>query len=145
MFVADLKEQAHRLDIDSGIIWAGFLQGEAKNALLADADVFVLPSYSENFGVAVVEAMGAGIPVVVSDQVGIHREVSGAEAGLVVQCLTEQLETALTRLIADHQIRTKMGRNARELARQFAPEIVTDQLIETYAGICNNHGEPVAA
>ena len=145
MFVADLKEKARRLGIDSGIIWAGFLRGEAKNAVLADADIFVLPSYSENFGVAVVEAMGAGIPVIVSDQVGIHREVSGAEAGLVIQCVPEQLEMALTKMIADRQFRKKMGRNARELACLFAPEIVTDQLIETYEGICNKHGEPVAA
>jgi glycosyltransferase involved in cell wall biosynthesis len=144
-FVADLKEQARQLGIDSGIIWAGFLRGEAKDLVLADADVFVLPSYSENFGVAVVEAMGAGIPVIVSDQVGIHREVSGAEAGLVVQCVREQLEIALIKMITDRQLRTKMGRNARELACQFAPEIVTDQLMETYAGICNNHGAPVAA
>ncbi len=113
--------------------------------MLADADVFVLPSYSENFGVAVVEAMGAGIPVIVSDQVGIHREISGAQAGLVVQCLPEQLETALTKMIADRQIRTKMGRNACELACQFAPEIVTDQLIDTYAGIRNNHGGSIVA
>jgi len=145
MFVADLKEQARQLGIDSGIIWAGFLRGEAKDLVLADADVFVLPSYSENFGVAVVEAMGAGIPVIVSDQVGIHREVSGAEAGLVVQCVREQLEIALTKMITDRQLRTKMGRNARELACQFAPEIVIGQLMETYAGICNNHGAPVAA
>jgi len=145
MFVADLKEQTRRLGIDSGIIWAGFLRGEAKNAALADADVFVLPSYSENFGVAVVEAMGAGIPVIVSNQVGIHREVSGAEAGLVVQCLPEQLEAALTRMIADRQTRMKMGQNARELAFQFAPGIVTDQLIETYASIRNSHGDPIAA
>ena len=145
IFVADLKEQARRLGIDSEIIWAGFLQGETKNAVLADADVFVLPSYSENFGVAVVEAMGAGIPVIVSDQVGIHREVSEAEAGLVVQCVPEQLEIALTKMIADRQLRTTMGRNACELACQFAPEIVTDQLMETYAGIRNNHGAPIAA
>jgi glycosyltransferase involved in cell wall biosynthesis len=83
--------------------------------------------------------------VIVSDQVGIHSEVSGAEAGLVVQCLPEQLETALTKTIADRQSRTRMGRNARELACQFAPEIVTDQLIETYAEIRNNHGERIAA
>jgi len=145
MFVANLKEQARRLGIDSGIIWAGFLLGEAKDVVLADADIFVLPSYSENFGVAVVEAMGAGIPVIVSDQVGIHREVSEAEAGLIIQCVPEQLEIALTKMIADRQLRTRMGRNARELACQFAPEIVTDQLIETYEGICNKHGEPVAA
>jgi glycosyltransferase involved in cell wall biosynthesis len=63
--VEELQQQSRDLGLSSGIIWAGFLQGERKRNALADADVFVLPSYSENFGIAVVEAMGAGLPVVV--------------------------------------------------------------------------------
>ncbi len=55
--------------LSDDVLWLGFLQGEEKNALLADADLFVLPSYSENFGVAVVEALFFGLPVIVSDQV----------------------------------------------------------------------------
>jgi glycosyltransferase involved in cell wall biosynthesis len=77
--------------------------------------------------------------------VGIHREVSEAEAGLVVQCVPVQLEIALTKMIADRQLRTTMGRKACELACQFEPDIVTDQLMETYAEIRNNHSAPIAA
>jgi len=144
-FVMGLKQQAHALEIESDVVWAGFLEGKEKAAALADSDVFALPSYSENFGVAVVEAMNAGLPVIVSDQVGIHHEISAANAGLVVRCDSAQLEAALERLIEDAALRESLGKNAQQLARQFAPEVITKQLIETYARICNKCGEPVAA
>ena len=144
-FVANLKRQALRLGLDAGIRWTGFLHGEEKRSALADADIFVLPSYSENFGVAVVEALAAGLPVIVSDQVGIHREVARAQAGLVIECSVEQLESALVKAITDKQFRAEMSANAVELSRQFVPEIVTQQLIETYARICSKRVRPIAA
>ena len=60
--VAQLKRDAERLDIASDVTWAGFLTGDDKWKALGDADVFVLPSYSENFGVALVEALAFGLP-----------------------------------------------------------------------------------
>ncbi len=64
----------------------GMLLGEDKLAVLRDAQIFALSSYSENFGIAVIEAMACGLPVVISDKVNIWREVDAAGAGLVVPC-----------------------------------------------------------
>jgi glycosyltransferase involved in cell wall biosynthesis len=138
-FVRDLQTQARRLGLDEVILWAGFLEGDRKRDALADADIFVLPSYSENFGVAVVEAMGAGLPVVVSDQIGIHHQIAAAEAGIVVECSVEQLESALAKLIEDAPLRAAMGENARRFAQQFAPQQVALQLANIYAEIRSNH------
>jgi len=66
-FVNCLKAQATALGVGADVLWAGFITGQRKSAALADADAFVLPSHSENFGIAVLEAMAAGTPVVVSD------------------------------------------------------------------------------
>ena len=140
-----LKSQAKQLGLGEGILWAGFLQGESKRNALADADVFVLPSYSENFGVAVVEAMGCGVPVIVSDQVGIHREISQAQAGLVVECSVPQLAEALTRTVCDPVWRRQASGNARELAGKFAPETIASQLVKIYERIRNHHGQRAAA
>jgi glycosyltransferase involved in cell wall biosynthesis len=84
-FAERLKTETKRLGISNDVLWTGFLTGEVKQAAFADAVIYVLPSYSENFGIAVVEAMAAGVPVIVSDRVGIHADIAAAAAGLVVR------------------------------------------------------------
>ena len=136
--VARLKNTAERLGIASDVTWAGFLAGEDKWAALGGADVFVLPSYSENFGIALVEALACGCPVVLSDQVGIHREISRAEAGLVTPCRAEALAAAILNVLTDAGLRGRMSENGVRLARQqFSLEAVSRQLAVAYAAACS--------
>ena len=135
-WVAALRQTTERLGIADDVIWAGFLTGEAKWSALSNADVFVLPSYSENFGIAVVEALACGCPVVVSDQVGIHREIARAEAGLVTPCKVDSLAEALCAVLADTSLRRRMCENGVRLARQqFSPEAVGSRMAEAYAAL----------
>jgi glycosyltransferase involved in cell wall biosynthesis len=135
-FVAGLRREATRLGIEGDIFWAGFLGGAEKLAALASADLFVLPSYSENFGVSVVEALAGGLPVVISDSVGIHNEVAMAGAGAVVSCRVDMLTTTLARLVNYKSLRQSMAAAGRRLARdQFSVEKMTTRLIETYASV----------
>src|SRR5262249_7650969 len=90
-----LKEEAIRLGIADRVLFTGMLLGSGKLAAFVDADLFVLPSYQENFGIAVAEALAAGLPVVISDQVNIHAEVAAAGAGGVVPTETAALATEL--------------------------------------------------
>ena len=131
-FFARLREQARRLGIEQDIIWAGFVEGTEKEALLAAADVFVLPSYSENFGIAIVEAMARGLPVIVSDKVGIHQEVTRAGAGLVVSCTAIEVERAVIQMLSNQALRDEMARNAHRLAQDYSPTTVTARLLEVY-------------
>jgi len=134
--VAQLKQDAERLGITSNVVWAGFLTGDDKWAAFGDADVFVLPSYSENFGIALVEALASGCPAVVSDQVGIHREISRAGAGLVTPCHAEDLAKALLDVLSDPELRQRMSENGVRLARQqFSLDAVSRKLAETYAAV----------
>lgn len=135
-YVAQLRHEAGRLGLAEAVVWAGHLDGDDKLAALADADLFALPSYAENFGVAVVEAMAAGLPVLISDQVGIHREVAGAGAGLVAPCEPGPLADALALLAGDAVLRGAMGERGRQLAQDsYAPDAVIRQLVELYAAI----------
>lgn len=63
------------------VFWAGMLEGERKWGALRAAEAFVLPSHQENFGIAVVEALSAGTPVLISRQVNIWSEIESAGAG----------------------------------------------------------------
>jgi glycosyltransferase involved in cell wall biosynthesis len=112
----------------------GFLEGREKERALLSSDVFVLPSHQENFGVAAVEAMAAGLPVLISRGVGIWREVEQAEAGLVVERTARGVASALTSLLADPDRRKRLGTNGRSLVRdRFAPEAVGRRLLKLYS------------
>lgn len=135
-YEARLRATAERLGIAGDLCWAGFLEGERKRAALADADLFMLPSHSENFGVAVAEAMGAGLPVIVSDRVGLQREVAGSGGGLVVPGAVAPLAGALVALAEDPQMRRAMGLRAQRFIAGFcAPPVVAGRLIELYAAV----------
>lgn len=81
--VARLRALALELDIAERMTWTGLLQAELKWGALCASDAFVLPSHQENFGVAVVEALASGTPVLISDKVNIWREVDADGAGFV--------------------------------------------------------------
>lgn len=79
----ELQALAERLKISDRIHWLGMVSGDAKWGLLRLAEVFVLPSHQENFGIAVAEALACGTPVLISNKVNIWREIEQDHAGLV--------------------------------------------------------------
>ena len=120
----------------SKVRFAGMLIGKEKVALLHGADVFALPSYSENFGLAVVEAMACGLPVVISNRVNIWREVADAKAGIVVNCDAVALADGLMALLDNSKLRRTMGENGQRLVRQrYDWKIAADQMLRIYREI----------
>jgi len=116
--------------------FTGMLLGPEKLAVLRDADLFVLPSYSENFGLAVIEAMAAGLPVIISDKVNIWREVQAGGAGRVIPCNPEALADQILQLLADSSGATQMGRQGRSLVKErFQWPQIGRSLAEAYGRI----------
>jgi glycosyltransferase involved in cell wall biosynthesis len=124
--------------------FSGMLLGRDKTAALAGSDVFVLPSYSENFGVAVVEALASGLPVVISNRVNIWREIVRSNAGVVIDCDAAELEQALVRVLDEPALRQRMTEAARRLAcEHFNWRAAGDRMLELYRDILQrspNHG-----
>jgi glycosyltransferase involved in cell wall biosynthesis len=82
---AQLRAQAAALGIAGRVTWPGMLSGALKWGAICAAEVFVLPSHQENFGIAVVEALACGRPALISHPVNIWREIDQAQAGLVAE------------------------------------------------------------
>ncbi len=135
-FVAGLRQLAEALKVADKIIWAGFLSGEEKLSAFRAATLFALPSYSENFGIAVVEALAAGLPCVVSDQVGIASDISEFEAGQVVPCQAAPLALALRSLLTEPDLRRALALRACRLARhRFSEESMVRALTGLYGQV----------
>jgi len=131
------KETLRRLVDDRGlqsvVDFVGLLQGHDKEAALASADAFVLSSYHENFGLAVAEALQAGLPVLVSDRVGLSSLVHQSGSGLVTECSPDQIASGLLRMAEDETLCRKMGENGRQVAKQqFDWNTIAEQIIAVY-------------
>lgn len=117
-YIAQLRELATRLRVSDRVVWTGHLEGEAKAAAFAHAEIFALPSYSENFGIAAAEAVAAGVPCVLSREVAICDELVGAGAALAVGTDPASIAEATARLLRDVDLRADMSRKARRFAHE---------------------------
>ena len=82
-YAVRLRSIVTELEIAHQITFTGMLTGDMKWGAFRSADAFILPSYQENFGIAVVEALACGLPVLISDQVNIWREIEEDGAGVI--------------------------------------------------------------
>lgn len=131
-----LRHMVQTSGLQDRVIFVGFVDGEAKRALLRDADIFILPSHQENFGMAIVEAMAAGLPVIISRHVNIHREIAAAGAGIVIAIDSAQVAAALQRLLDDNSLCDTMGKNAKELVEaRFLWRTIGPKLVELYGTV----------
>jgi glycosyltransferase involved in cell wall biosynthesis len=114
--------------------FTGLLTPLECDAAMSSAALLVAPSYQENFGMAVAEAMAAGLPVVVSDKVNLSGEIAGAGAGLVVAIESGKLAEAIVALLRDPERRLRMGTAGRRLvAERYSASAVGERLRKAYA------------
>lgn len=113
------------------VVFAGMLEGEIKAGALAAADAFILPSHQENFGLAVVEALSAGLPVLISDRVNIWREIAEDGAGFVDSDDLDGTKRLIARWLETSSAdREQMRRNARAcFERRFSAARAADALL----------------
>ena len=126
-YVAALKEKAansHR------IIFTGWVEGEQKEVLLRNAALLALPSRQENFGFCVLEAMARGVPVLLSPQVNLAREVEAADAGWIVE--RDELTAGLGAALTDESSRTRRGEAAQVFAQRYSWKKTAADLIDLY-------------
>jgi glycosyltransferase involved in cell wall biosynthesis len=116
-YAADLQLLAQRLGVAGLTQWAGRLEGEAKHEAFAAADVFVLPSHSENFGIAAAEALLSGVPCVLGQGVAIAQPAARAGAAIETGTDASSIAQAIERIIASPAQAARMRENAVRFAR----------------------------
>ncbi len=99
-WIPKLQAQANALGIAERITWPGMLQGDLKWGAFYAAEVFVLPSHQENFGIVVAEALACGKPVLISHKVNIWREIIADGAGLMAEDTQVGTDELLQRWLA---------------------------------------------
>ncbi len=125
----DLRRQVESLNLTDRVVFTGMLQGAMKQGALANADAFVLPSHQENFGISVVEALAAGVPVLISNRVNIWREIDADRAGCIESDNVEGTTRLLQRWIDTAPAeRETIRQNAR---RCFEQRFEIDRAIES--------------
>jgi len=132
-YIAQLKQWAQDLSVADRMYWLGQVEGEDKADVLAAGHVFVLPSYSENFGIAAVEALAAGLPCVLGKGVAIADSVVQAGAGVAVDPQPESIAQGIRLLLSDPTRQQKAALQARQLAQnEYSAWSMGQRLAELY-------------
>ena len=86
-----LLKVIEKLNISQYIKFIGLLDKDGVKKAYVDSDIFVLPSYSENFGLTIIESMACGCPVIISKNVNIHEDISSENLGYVINCKPNEI------------------------------------------------------
>jgi glycosyltransferase involved in cell wall biosynthesis len=132
-YEAQIRRLAGELGIAHRVVFTGLVPPEMKLAAFTDAELFVLSSYAENFGVVITEALACGLPVVISDRVNIHAELSAAGVATVVQCDVESLTGGVLSALADPGLRARIATAGPALVRsRYSWDATVPALIRRY-------------
>lgn len=130
------KSDTIRINPRQNIIFTGMLTGDDRIAAYKDADVFVLPSYSENFGMAVIEALSLGLPTVITEGVAISGLIKKKEAGVVVRKEVYEVARAIVDVLKNKGKFLSMIEKGKKLVmEEFSPKIVAERFEEAYKEI----------
>lgn len=142
-YLAELKGLVLSLGLATRTTFSGFVSGQDKDLLLQGSDLFVLPSFSENFGVAVAEAMAVGLPVILTPDIQISPEVAAAKAGLVVAGEIDSMTKAIAQLLDSPDLRHQLGKNGKHLVSQrYCWSSIAQNLTSVYESIVERRSLP---
>jgi glycosyltransferase involved in cell wall biosynthesis len=133
---AVVEQAVRRARLENTVSFHGPVAGTAKATSFQDADLFVLPSYTENFGVAAAEALAAGLPVITTTVTPWH-ELDSRGCGWCTAPDETSLASALSRATAlPATVLSEMGRKGREwMAADFSWDRITERYLDAYAGL----------
>ncbi len=135
-YAKKVKRWINKYGMHYQVTFTGMLTGKDKMEAYAGSDIFVLPSYSENFAMTVAEAMACGLPVVISNKVGIYREIERNNAGVIINTRPEDLYRAMKSLLENPALRKELALNGKKMAEEcYDIDKVAGNMITAYQEI----------
>lgn len=129
----EVEKSLKKDNLLNGVVFTGTLSGEEKLSAYVDAEVFVLPSYFENFGMAVIEAMACGTPVIISNKVGISDKIERNKSGLIVQNDPPKVYEGIKLLLDNKELYKEISSNGRNMVKNhYDISSVAEQMIGLY-------------
>jgi glycosyltransferase involved in cell wall biosynthesis len=117
IYLAELRARIGQLGLQDRVVFTGLLLGPERIQAYVDSSLFVLPSYQENFGIAVVEAAAAGCPVLISDRVNIFDDIRSSGVGGVISLGVDELVHGLETWMGDPAALAEAARRGPAFAR----------------------------
>lgn len=131
--------------LQKNVIYTGMVLGDDKIAAFKNSDIFVLPSYSENFGMAAAEALYFGLPSVLTKAVAISYDIKKANAGIVIDKNSDQLADAIIKIIDSPDLGRKFGENGKKLVKErFSFKSIAEQFIKEIGNIIGGETKKIA-
>jgi glycosyltransferase involved in cell wall biosynthesis len=134
-YVNQLKNLAQRRGLNGDAHFIGWLNGDRKYGALKDASLLAMPSYQENFGISLIEAMAYGVAVLISPHVNLAPMVEEAGSGWVAPLSKEKLTSTLAEALGSERERQLRGDKGRVLAQNFAAPKVALKLLALYQSL----------
>ncbi len=132
----DILRRAQEPEMQRFVRLLGYVEDRLLPALYSLAEVFVLPSFYEGFGLPVLEAMACGTPVICSDA-GALAEVAHGAARIVPMGDAEALAQALGEVLSDDALRAELRQRGLQRARQFPPEAIGREMLDIYEAVAD--------
>ncbi len=138
--IATLREQAKRLGIYPRVSFLGAVDHAQLPLYYSAADVTVVPSFYESFGLVAVESMACGTPVVASNVGGLATTIIDGETGYLVSPLTPKgFASAIDKLFADRHLREAFGEAGHRAVERYGWPSVADEIASLYQQLLHEH------
>jgi glycosyltransferase involved in cell wall biosynthesis len=135
-YEAEIRSLLATAGIADRTLTIGFVEGARKDLLIQGADLFVLTSHSENFGISVLEALVVGTPVLVTPGVGLATVVRDEQLGYVTDLEVDAITATLDRYLDDPDLAQQMGARARELTiDRYNWDNIAAELVKVYQSL----------
>lgn len=132
----ELENYSKSLGLEKSVVFLGYLPEENKIDAFKSADVFVLPTLYEGFGIVFLEAMASGLPIVTTDSAGNKEIIENNKNGILTKSKTGlEISEAVIRLLESKTLRTKISKANKRKVLDYEWKKVTEKYLEIYESV----------